>query len=64
MVEKHKQDDNCSVITGSALPLRQVSWVVSAEHLVPFDQAKALMLVEEDEREDEVPLPDKVIKIF
>lgn len=44
------------------LTLREVPWVARVENLVKFDEAKALMLVEGDEQEDELPLPDNVIE--
>lgn len=61
VVETHMGHYNSNVVTGRVLPSREVSWDVSAERHVTFDEAKALG-AEGYEGENDVPHFRNVVK--
>lgn len=62
VVETRKGDAFGNVVTGQALQSFQILKVVPAEHCVTFDEERALMHIEEGEREDYLPPPNNVIE--
>lgn len=62
LIETCKWNANDNVINGCALTSREISGAFTAERDVTFDEAKSLMQVEGDERDDDMTPPNNSVQ--